>query len=134
MDFDSRIRETDKTGLNLTTPRLHVKAGQQHVSAAFIQKFDGVVDDLLAPIEYTLSDTEYGDSVGLTALPHVRDFSITGPYTVTGVSDTSSRRRVFVCRPMSAAEEIPCARRIVSQLASQAYRRAATNEDVESLM
>jgi mono/diheme cytochrome c family protein len=134
IDVDYRISETDKNGLNLTTPRLHVKAGQQHVSAAFIQKFDGVVDDLMAPIEYTLSDTEYGDSVGLTALPHVRDFSITGPYTVTGVSDTSSRRKVFVCRPLTAAEEIPCARRIVSQLAGQANRRPAANEEIESLM
>jgi len=51
-----------------------------------------------------------------------------------GVSDTPSRRRIFVCRPLSAAEEIPCARRIVSHLASQAYRRAPTGEDVESLM
>jgi cytochrome c553 len=134
LDVDYRISETDKKGLNLTTPRLHVKAGQQHVSAAFIQKFDGVVDDLIAPIDYTLSDTEYGDSVGLTALPHIRDFSITGPFTVTGVSDTPTRRRIFVCRPLSAAEEIPCARRILSQLASEAYRRSASNEDVESLM
>jgi hypothetical protein len=134
LDIDYRISETDKAGLNVTTPRLHVKAGQQRVSAAFIQKFDGVVDDLLAPIDYTLSDTEYGDSVGLTALPHIRDFSITGPFTVTGVSDTPSRRRVFVCRPLAAAEEIPCARRILSQLASEAYRRPASGEDVESLM
>jgi hypothetical protein len=64
----------------------------------------------------------------------VRDFAITGPYSVTGVSDTPSRRKVFVCRPVSAADEIPCARRIVAQLAGQAYRRAASNEDVESLM
>ena len=134
LDIDYRISETDKNGLNLTTPRIHVKAGQQHVSAAFIQKFDGVVDDLIAPIDYTLSDTEYGDSVGLTALPHIRDFSITGPYAVTGVSDTQSRRRIFVCRPLSAADELPCARRIVSQLATEAYRRPANNEDVESLM
>ena len=49
-----------------------------------------------------------------------------GRYTVTGVSDTPSRRKVFVCRPMSPADEIPCARKIVSQLASQAYRRPPT--------
>jgi mono/diheme cytochrome c family protein len=134
LDIDYRISETDKNGLNLTTPRIHLKAGEQHVSAAFIQKFDGVVDDLIAPIDYTLSDTEYGDNVGLTALPHIRDFSITGPYTVTGVSDTKSRHRIFVCRPLSAAEEVPCARRIVTELATEAYRRPANSEDVESLM
>src|SRR5207247_1071561 len=116
------------------TPKLHVKAGPHHIAAAFLQKFDGIVDDLIAPIDYTLADTEYGDNVGITALPHVRDLSITGPYSVTGVSDTPSRRRVFVCRPLSAADEIPCARKIVTQLATEAYRRSASNEDVESLM
>ena len=134
LDIDFKISETDKNGLNLTTPRIHVKAGPQRLAAAFIQKFDGVVDDLVAPIDYTLADTEYGDSAGITVLPHVRDFSITGPYTVTGVSDTPSRRKVFVCRPTSPADEIPCARRILSGLANEAYRRTADSEDVESLM
>ena len=134
LDIDYKISETDKNGLNLVTGRIHVKAGPQHLAAAFIQKFDGVVDDLVAPIDYTLSDTEYGDNVGITILPHVRDFSITGPYTVTGVSDTPSRRKVFICRPTSPADEIPCARKILSSLAGEAYRRMPNNEDVESLM
>jgi hypothetical protein len=134
MDVDWKISETDKNGLNLLTPRIHVKAGPQHIAAAFIQKFDGVVDDLVSPIDYTLADTEYGDNAGITILPHVRDFSITGPYKVTGVSDTPSRRKVFICRPTSPADEIPCARKILANLAGEAYRRAANNEDVESLM
>jgi len=134
IDIDYKISETDKNGLNLTTPRIHVKAGPQKIAAAFIQKFDGVVDDLIAPIDYTLADTEYGDNAGIYILPHVRDFSITGPFRVTGVSDTPSRRRIFICRPTAAADEIPCARKIVSSLASEAYRRPAANEDIESLM
>ena len=134
MDVDWKISETDKNGLNLVTPRIHVKAGPQRIAAAFIQKFDGVVDDLVSPIDYTLADTEYGDNAGITILPHVRDFSITGPYKVTGVSDTPSRRKVFICRPTSPADEIPCARKILANLAGEAYRRAANNEDVESLM
>jgi uncharacterized protein DUF1592/uncharacterized protein DUF1588/uncharacterized protein DUF1585/uncharacterized protein DUF1587/uncharacterized protein DUF1595/cytochrome c len=134
LDVDWKISETDKNGLNLITPRIHVKAGPQHIAAAFIQKFDGVVDDLVSPIDYTLADTEYGDNAGITILPHVRDFSITGPYKVTGVSDTPSRRKVFICRPTSQADEIPCARKILSSLAGEAYRRTPNNEDVESLM
>jgi cytochrome c553 len=134
IDIDFRISEKDKAGLNIMSPRLRVSAGPHRLAAAFIQKFDGVFDDLIAPIDYTLADTEYGDSVGITALPHVRDLAITGPYAVTGVSDTPSRRRVFVCRPLTAAEELPCARKIVGQLASQAYRHPASGEDVESLM
>ena len=125
LDIDWQMSETDKNGLNLVTPRIHVKAGPQHIAAAFIQKFDGVVDDLVAPIDYTLADTEYGDNAGITILPHVRDFSITGPYKVTGVSDTPSRRKVFICRPTSPADEIPCARKILSSLAGEAYRRDA---------
>jgi cytochrome c553 len=134
LDIDWKISETDKNGLNLLTPKIHVKAGPQHIAAAFIQKFDGVVDDLVSPIDYTLADTEYGDNAGITILPHVRDFAITGPFKVTGVSDTPSRRKVFICRPTSTADEIPCARRILASLAGEAYRRTPNNEDVESLM
>src|SRR3954467_3842556 len=134
LDVDWKMTETDKAGLNLITPKVHVKAGPQHIAAAFIQKFDGVVDDLVSPIEYTLADTEYGDNAGITILPHVRDFSITGPYKVTGVSDTPSRRKVFICRPTAPSDEIPCARKILTSLAGEAYRRTPNNEDVESLM
>src|SRR5258708_18115760 len=88
MDVDWKMTETDKNGLNLVTPRIHVKAGPQHIAAAFIQKIDGVVDDLVSPIDYTLADTQYGDNAGITILPHVRDVTITRPYKVTGVSDS----------------------------------------------
>ena len=134
MDINYKMDEKDPNGMNITTPRVHVKAGPQHVTAAFIQRFEGPVDDLVAPIDYTLADTEPGDAVGITTLPHLRDFSITGPFSVTGVSDTPSRRRIFTCRPLTAAEEIPCARKIVASLVGQAYRRTPSGEDVESLM
>src|SRR5262249_52434122 len=45
-----------------------------------------------------------------------------------------SRRKIFICRPTAPADEIPCARRIIASLASEAYRRPALSEDVESLM
>jgi hypothetical protein len=134
LDISYRMTETDKNGLTLTTPRIHIKAGPQHVAAAFIQRFDGPVDDLIAPIDYTLADTESGDAVGITTLPHLRDFSITGPFKVTGVSDTPSRRKVFVCRPTASNEEARCATEIIRNLASQAYRAPATGGDVEPLM
>jgi hypothetical protein len=134
IDVDYRISETDKNGLNLTTPRIFIKAGPHHVAAAFRAKFDGVIDDLMRPIDYTLADTEYGDNAGITAFPHVRDFSITGPFRVTGVSDTVSRRKIFICRPTTPDEELPCARQILKQLASNAYRRQAGGSDLESLL
>ncbi|HTK29353.1 MAG TPA: DUF1592 domain-containing protein [Vicinamibacterales bacterium] len=134
LDVNPRMTETDKNGLNLTTPRIHVNAGPQRVSAAFIQRAEGPVDDLIAPIDYTLADTQIGDGYGITTLPHVRDFSITGPFKVTGISDTPSRRRIFTCRPTSAAEEVPCASRIIRRLASEAYREPASSSDIEPFL
>jgi cytochrome c553 len=129
-----RMSEQDPNGMNLVTPRVHVNAGPQHVTAAFIQHFDGPVDDLLAPQDYTLADTQIGDGYGVTTLPHLRDFSITGPFKVTGVSDTPSRRKIFACRPTTASEEAPCAMTILKRLTSQAYREPASSGDVEPLM
>ena len=50
------------------------------------------------------------------------------------MSDTESRRKIFICRPTSAAEERPCAESILTELASQAYRRPVTEEDVADLL
>jgi mono/diheme cytochrome c family protein len=134
IDINPRMNEQDPNGLNITAPPVHVKAGPQRVSAAFVSRFDGPVDDLMMPIEHTLADTNIGEVFGTTALPHIRDFSITGPTRVTGVSDTRSRRLIFTCRPTQAAEERPCAERIVRQLATRAYRGAVAADDFTALM
>ncbi len=135
LTVDYRMSEADKNGMNLVTPRVHVKAGPRRVSAAFIQRFDCPVDDVVAPIEYTLADTQIGEfGYGVTTLPHVRDFSITGPFKVTGVSDTPSRQMIFSCRPTMASEEAPCAEAILKRLANQAYRQPATSGELEPLM
>src|SRR5262249_22482052 len=60
--------------------------------------------------------------------------SIEGPFQATGASDTASRRKIFVCRPASSNDELSCARKILSTLARGAYRRPATNTDLESLL
>ena len=48
------------TGLSLKTPPIHVTAGAHRVTAAFIQRFEGPVNDLIAPIDHTLADTQIG--------------------------------------------------------------------------
>ena len=128
------MRESDPGGLMMQTAPIHVQAGPQRVAAAFIQKADGPVDDLIKPIEHTLADTNIGETYGITGLPHLREFAITGPHTVTGVSDTPSRRRIFTCRPTTAAEESGCARTIIAGLAKQAYRGTGTPEDLADLV
>ncbi|MEW6322635.1 MAG: DUF1592 domain-containing protein [Acidobacteriota bacterium] len=132
-DIDPRMSE-ETTGLSLRTPPIHVKAGAHRVTAAFLQRFEGLVNDLMAPIDHTLADTEIGIACGITTLPHLRSLGIVGPHRVTGVSDTDSRRRVFTCRPTSEADETPCAESIVRRLAAQAFRRPVGARDVERLM
>jgi len=133
IQIDPRMAETT-TGLSLKTPPMAIKAGVHRVTAAFIQRFEGPVNDLVAPIDHTLADTQIGVAVGITTLPHVKDFSIVGPYNVTGISDTASRRRIFSCRPTSAADEAACASKIVRTLATQAFRGNVAERDLAGLM
>ena len=135
IDINPRMSESDPSGMNLQTPAIVVKAGPQRVSAAFIQRTDAPVDDLLAPVEQTLADTQIGSGIsGVSTVPHLREFAVIGPSRVTGVSETPSRRRVFTCRPLSAAEEVGCATRIITSLATKAYRRPLTAQDVDGLL
>ncbi|HUL83726.1 MAG TPA: DUF1592 domain-containing protein, partial [Gammaproteobacteria bacterium] len=50
----------------------------------------------------------------------------------TGVGDTPSRKKIFVCRPASEAEEQPCAREILAKVVRQAFRRPVTDADLET--
>jgi cytochrome c5 len=135
IDINPRMSESDPNGMNLQTPPIAVKAGPQRVSAAFLVRSEAPVDDLLAPVEQTLADTQIGSGIsGVTTVPHLREFAVTGPTRVTGVSDTPSRRKVFTCRALSDAEELGCATRILTALAGKAYRRPATPSDVEGLL
>src|SRR4051812_4020274 len=133
LDLNVRMSETDpKNSLEIKTPPIHIAAGPQRISAAFIQRFDGPVDDLLVPLENTLADVNI--SFGVTALPHMRDMTILGPSAVTGVSDTISRRMVFTCRPTNAKEEETCAYDIVKNLTTRAYRGVANADDIQDAM
>ena len=133
IEINPRMSEADANGMNLVTPRIHVKAGTQRLAAAFVQRFDAVPDDLMPPIEHSLADSQIGSGFGITTLPHLREFAVGGPFKVTGVSDTPSRRRIFTCRPTSAAEEATCAAKIIRNLATQAYRAPLTAQDYDGL-
>jgi mono/diheme cytochrome c family protein len=133
LDLNTRMSETDpKNSLELVTPPMHVQAGPQRISAAFIQRLDGPIDDIVTPLENTLADVSIG--FGITVLPHMRDFTIVGPNSVTGVSETPSRSKIFSCRPTMASEEQACAEQIVRALTTEAYRGTPTAEDFKDAM
>ena len=132
---DQWLDITSPEGISMRSEPVHVRTGPQRVSAAFIRKGEGPITDLMSPHEWSLADRHTGmASYGLTLVPHLQDLVIGGPFRVTGVSDSPPRQRVFRCRPASPAEERPCAVRIVSDLATEAYRRRLTERDVVGLM
>ena len=125
--FDNRI------GYGAETQSIVVRAGQRRVSAAFVKRSDGPYEDLIRPHDWSFAGGGQGGA-GITTLPHLRDLTIKGPYNVTGLSDTPSRHKIFTCRPTVTDEERPCAREIISRMASEAYRRSLTPGDLDGLM
>jgi hypothetical protein len=98
---------------------LKVKAGPQTVGAAYLRRSPPGADDLWQT--YAASNV-------------VSSVAITGPLNPTGLGDTPARRRIFVCRPASEADEDACARKIVSTLAQRAYRQPPSTLDVDTLI
>ncbi len=134
LDIDPRVSESRDGGVFVQSEPIPLKAGPRRVSAAFIQHFLGPIDDLLRPIEHTIADSQISAGDGITTVPHLQALGISGPYNPTGVSVTPSRIKIFTCRPTLPSEEEPCATEIVTALASQAYRRPSSPEDLEGLM
>jgi hypothetical protein len=130
LDIDPQMKSTD----DLRTPPIKIKAGPQHISAAFIQKFDGPLEDDVMPIELSLADLNNAAFPGVTSLPHLSDISISGPFKVSGVSSTPSREKIFICQPGAGEDEVGCAKKILGKLARQAYRRPVNDSDLEDLL
>jgi hypothetical protein len=133
LDIDPKMYE-GSTSLIMKSPVVHVSAGPHRVTAAFMQRFEGPVNDLIAPIDHTLADTQIGVAYGITTLPHLKDLAIAGPQRVTGISDTDSRRAVFTCRPTSSRNEQDCATEIVRRVSTRAFRRPVNDVEFAELM
>ena len=134
LDIDPMMDESDPGGMEQKSDTVFVRSGTRRVAAAFIDRFDGPVNDLLAPIDHTLADTQIGTANGVTTVPHLRSLAITGPFRAGGLSASTSRQRIFTCRPTSAAEEMPCAREILESLGQRAYRRTLERDDLGALL
>ena len=134
LTIDRWMSESEPTGLNIRTDSIYVTAGQKRVSVGFIRQFEGVVDDLIRPIDHTLADGQIGIGLGVTTQQHLQRLTVLGPFDVTGVSDTPARRAVFTCRPTLPEEALPCAREIIERMATRAYRRPALERDIEGLL
>ncbi len=116
------------------TVHVPVKAGVHSVSADTVLRSHALKDNEIKPFLRTTVD-----GLDITGDPSVDRLTIEGPFKVTGAGDTPSRRRIFVCRPANTQgdkgnDELPCARKILSALARNAYRRPVTDTDLETLL
>jgi mono/diheme cytochrome c family protein len=133
----------------MTSPRIHVTAGAHEVGFTWVERPMQRQDVWQPTLRASL------EAHNPSGLPRLRIVSITGPYAVTGVSDTPARRRLFTCTPASSAQETPpasatasagsrrsspgmesseggCAAEILSAVARRAFRRPVVDADIDA--
>jgi len=100
--------------------RLKVAAGPHTIAAASVVRSHAGGADGVFHVE--------------TRTPGITQVTIAGPFNPTGPGDTPSRRKLLVCTPASAADELTCARTILSTFATRAFRRpvAPSSPDLDT--
>ncbi|HVY34789.1 MAG TPA: DUF1592 domain-containing protein, partial [Caulobacteraceae bacterium] len=127
-DWEKWAHEAD-AGLEL---RLPLKAGPRVISASFVGNFvepENAVMHLGGSARRLL----LYDETRAQALDSV---AISGPFNASskGHAETASLRKILVCKPATAAQEEPCAKRILTSLATQAFRRPITAKETATLI
>jgi hypothetical protein len=112
--------------------RFHATAGTHMVGATF--PATNLAPGLDLDKHFLRSTVQTGPTPGYTFFPHVGTIRIEGPFEATQAKDSPSRRKIFICTPKTKADEAACARRIVTNLATFAFRRPTTAADVDVLM
>jgi hypothetical protein len=115
--------------------RRPVKAGQREVAAAFRD----ATPPLFETNRLQRFIRDFSNPFDAEGAPHVQSITIQGPFGAKTVV-TPPSPRVFICRPPSSGgfgapgPELACARRILSTLATQAYRRPVSTAEVDDLV
>ena len=117
--------------------RFPAKAGTHLVQVAFLKETwapEGALQYVDAKPEalprlplYDYQEYKGGD-------PTVDSVAIGGPFDPKGLSETPSRRRIFICHPENGKDEEACAKKILSAIAHRAYRRPLTDGDIRNLL
>jgi mono/diheme cytochrome c family protein len=110
--------------------RYSAKAGEHRVGISFVRRYwepEGVLQPPQTGFARSTNEYYHGE-------PAVEIVMIGGPYGAAASLDSPTHRKLFVCSPAKSAEEEPCAKKILSTLATRAYRRPLTDKDVQTLM
>jgi len=118
VSIDGELLELEDTG----SFQLPISAGPHTIAAA------------IQDVERCTGVNEYFDSYNQVG--SISSIKINGPFEISGAGDTPSRRAIFSCYPQSADEATSCAREILTQLATRAWRKpvAAASDEVEELL
>jgi mono/diheme cytochrome c family protein len=112
--------------------RFTTTAGPHKVGATFLATHYAPLLDL--DRRFRRSTIQTGPTPGYSFFPHVGTIRIEGPFNSAKAADSPSRRKILVCQPADTSAESACARRIVTSLATQAFRRPVTARDVDEVM
>jgi hypothetical protein len=110
--------------------RIHrfIRAGERDITAAFLDE----VSPRMATIRLERFQRDFNpyDAEGA---PHVQSITVLGPFRAQA-SDQPPSPNVFSCRPQAEAEQLACARQILTRLATRAYRRPTTAAEIDGLV
>jgi mono/diheme cytochrome c family protein len=114
--------------------RVPVAAGAHEIGISFVRRFwepEGVLQPPQTGFGRTTNEYYHGN-------PAVEIVSVGGPYGTPAAGNSPARRSILTCRPSARAaapnQELACARKILSTLATRAYRRPLTDRDVDTLL
>jgi hypothetical protein len=127
------VRIPVKAGLQLvgvTSPRENAKSESEGPGTRAV---GAGVPPVPYPVDLRLNGARVKRFDALGGTPEVSRLIIGGPYNPIGRGNTPSREKIFVCRPKNQSEEPGCAKTILKTLARRAFRRPATNADVDAL-
>ena len=80
-----------------------------------------------------MPDAPLVDAAGKPRTGYVDYVEVRGPYKQTSGAELESYKRVFVCGHAPGQHQPECARKILAPLATRAYRRPATDQEVSKL-
>ena len=136
----------DRVNARLKKIRFFATAGPHKIGVTFRRRTFAESDDQLQL---------FAPGGGQDRMYRVSSFQLQGPFNAKGIGGTPSRDRIFTCHPHSApsptvlrtagtgsqppgaqqgdAQEA-CARQIIASLATRAYRRPVSDDDVNELL
>jgi hypothetical protein len=116
----------DSVNAAMTSPPIPITAGPHEVAFTWRERSPSEQNAWEPGLRASL------EAHNPSGMPRLEDGVVEGPYNVTGVGETPTRDRIFVCRPASAVEEPACASQILSSLARRAFRRSVDADDIEA--